>query len=183
MALADESPASREGQATPSSAPMRFQEAYDRHFAFVWRNLRRLGVADASLDDAAQEVFLVVFRRLSEVAHADERAWLFGVVRRVAADQRRTVRRRAVEPLPEELPDGGALAPDVLAVRRLHELLDRLDPEKREVFVMAELEQMTAQEIAVATGAPINTVYSRLRAARIEFDQHLTRASAKGGGR
>ena len=58
-----------------------FERVYAEHFAFVWRNLRRLGVAPAQLDDAAQEVFIVVHRRLAEVRVEALRPFLFGVVR------------------------------------------------------------------------------------------------------
>ena len=63
-------------------------------------------------------------------------------------------------------------------MRVLHRLLDELDDDKRTVFVLAELEQTTAPEIADALGIPLNTVYSRLRAARIEFDKALARHRA-----
>ena len=65
------------------------------------------------------------------------------------------------------------------AVRTLHTILDELDDEKREVFVLAELEQMTVPEIADAVEANVNTVYSRLRAARREFDQAVLRHRAR----
>jgi RNA polymerase sigma-70 factor (ECF subfamily) len=160
----------------------RFTALYDEHFAFVWRNLRRLGVPAASLDDAAQDVFLVVHRRLGDVPGEGARAWLFGVVRRVAADHRRTAARRGAEPLdtvpePVAAPEPGLERAE--AARVVHEILARLDDEKREVFVLAELEQMAAPEIAAAIGVPLNTVYSRLRAARAAFEKHAARHVAR----
>jgi RNA polymerase sigma-70 factor (ECF subfamily) len=166
----------------------RFTALYDAHFAFVWRNLRRLGVAPASLDDAAQDVFLVVHRRLADVPDGDARVpWLFGVVRRVASDHRRTVARRGAEPLDDlQLPAaGGGPVRDlerVEAARVVHGLLAELDDDKREVFVLAELEELPAPAIAEAVGAPINTVYSRLRAARAAFDKLAARWVARRGG-
>ncbi len=160
----------------------RFAAIYDAHFTFVWRVLRRLGVQPASLDDAAQDVFLVVHRRLAEVPADATRPWLFGVVRRVAADHRRSVTRRGAEPLgdgPEPVAAAGAGPERSLeraeAARVVHGLLERLSDEHREVFVLAELEQMAAPEIATAIGVPLNTVYSRLRAARAAFEKQAAR--------
>ncbi len=165
----------------------RFEAIYAGQFAFVWRNLRRLGVAPASLDDATQDVFLVVHRRLAEVVDETLRPFLFGVVRRVAADHRRGATRREAAPL-EQVgePASGAPAPDrglerAEAARQVHVLLDRLDEAQREVFVLAELEQMAAPEIAVALGVPLNTVYSRLRAARAAFEKQAARLVARQG--
>jgi RNA polymerase sigma-70 factor (ECF subfamily) len=161
-------------------------DLYDAHVDFVWRNLRRLGVADHGLDDATQDVFLVVHRRRADVPAANVRGWLFGIVRRVAADHRRTRARRGAEPL-ADAPEPAATEPrpdqraeQAQAARLVHQILAALPDDKREVFVLAELEQMTAPEIAAAIGVPLNTVYSRLRVARAEFDQHAARLAARG---
>jgi RNA polymerase sigma-70 factor (ECF subfamily) len=154
-----------------------FERVYAEHFAFVWRNLRRLGVAPAQLDDAAQDVFIVVHRRLGEVRVDALRPFLFGVVRRVAADQRRSAGRHHAEAL-DDAPEVASGAPDAEgelaraeAARMVRAVLARLGDEQREVFVLAELEQMAAPEIAEAIGVPLNTVYSRLRAARAAFEK------------
>ena len=60
-------------------------------------------------------------------------------------------------------------------IRLLWRLLGELGPLKREVFVLAELEEMTMPEIAEAIGVPLNTAYSRLRVARQEFNDALAR--------
>jgi RNA polymerase sigma-70 factor, ECF subfamily len=154
---------------------------YDEHAAFVWRNLRRLGVRDDGLDDATQDVFLVVHRRWADLPRERPRSWLYGIVRRVAADHRRTRRRRGAEPLaaagepvaPGPTPEQRAEQAE--AMRVVYEVLGKLPEEQREVFVLAELEQMTAPEIAEAVGTPVNTVYSRLRVARAAFDEHAAR--------
>src|SRR5882724_509457 len=68
-----------------------FSAIYDAYFDFVWRSLRRLGVPEATLDDAAQDVFVVVHRRLPEFeARSTVKTWLFGIVLRVVATHRRT---------------------------------------------------------------------------------------------
>ena len=148
---------------------------YKEHFAFVWRSLRRLGVPLQAIDDAAQDVFIVALRRRSEFAgRSSYRTWLFGIAANVAREQRRSGRRaEALEPIDEALrsPLTSPLeqATDAEAVRFIEGFLSTLDDAKREVFILAELEQMPAPEIADAVGAKLNTVYSRLRAARVAF--------------
>jgi RNA polymerase sigma-70 factor (ECF subfamily) len=163
-----------------------FTAVYEVHFAFVWRSLRRLGVPDRLLDDAAQDVFIVVHRRLAEFeGRSSLKSWLFAIARRVAHDHRRRVgRKERTEELPEAVvdPRGATPAHDAEraeAMRALHEILAGLDVDKREVFVLAELEQMTVPEIADAIGANINTVYSRLRAARQAFEAAVARRLAR----
>lgn len=168
-----------------------FDVLYDRYFEFVWSNVRRLGVPIAYVDDVTQEVFLVVHRRLGELEScASLRAWIFGVLARLAREHRRRIARkstlaRCVEPPidPDVTESHGAASDELLAraqaTRLLHELLESLDDDKREVFVLAELEQMTAPEIALATGANLNTIYARLRAARREIEQSAARLRAR----
>jgi RNA polymerase sigma-70 factor (ECF subfamily) len=170
-----------------------FAAVYEEHFPFVWRSVRRLGVSGSVVDDIVQEIFVIVHRRLGSFeARSSVKTWLFGIVRRVVRDHRRTLRRKS---------PWGAGAADVEAVaaadaqgpheqaaqaeaaRVLHEVLDELDDEKREVFVLAELEQMTAPEIAAAVSVPLNTVYSRLRIARQEFEGAVARRRARDGWR
>jgi RNA polymerase sigma-70 factor (ECF subfamily) len=163
-----------------SSAPLLgnqrdLDRAYKEHFAFVWRSLRRLGVPLQALDDAAQDVFIVALRRRSEFGgRSSYRTWLFGIAANVAREQRRRGRRaEALEPIDDALrsPQASPLdrATDAEAVRFIEAFLSTLDDAKREVFILAELEQMPAPEIADAVGANLNTVYSRLRAARAVF--------------
>ena len=170
-------------------APLTFESVYDRWFDFVWRTVRRLGVADASVDDAVQDVFVVVHRRLGDFeGRSSVKTWLFGISMRVAKDYRRSAsRRRPTEPLRESLVDAPCGCPmenaaQNEAVQLLHELLDTLDDDKRAVFVMAELEQMSVPEIADALEVNLNTVYSRLRAARAAFEKAVSRQRAREKG-
>ena len=168
-----------------------FAAVYEQHFDFVWRSLRRLGVPEASMDDAAQDLFIVVHRRLAEFAgRSSLRTWLFGIALRVAGDYRRRLRRKGapLRPLPDALPDTSRPGPYEALARReaarvVDGLLDELDDAKRAVFVLAELEQMTAPEIAEVLEVNVNTVYSRLRAARADFERAVARLQARGGGR
>jgi len=154
----------------------RLRAAFEAHFDYVWRLLRRLGVHEAAVDDAAQQVFVTFSAKLSQVVHGKERAFLTGTAFRVASNQRRRERRsheradedpiaRAVDPSPspEELLE---------AARRrewLDRTLDQLPLDLRAVLVLCELEDLTASEIAALLDIPEGTVKSRLRRARQLF--------------
>lgn len=169
---------------TVRSDKLRFDDIYDAQFDFVWRVLRRLGVPERQVEDAAQDVFLVVHRRLSEFeGRSQVRTWLFGIALRVARGHRRRLSRKGEgEPLPEELEADGLSAEEAMwrreAEQFLQGFLEGLDVSKRTVFIMAELEQMTAPEIVEALGVNLNTVYSRLRAARAAFEAAVARRKA-----
>jgi RNA polymerase sigma-70 factor, ECF subfamily len=163
--------------------PLRLESVYREHFKSVWRILRRLGVAPSQLDDAAQDVFLVVFHKLANFdARAPLRSWVFAIAVRVASDYRRRALRNRAEPLHEAIPDVAA-NPALRAelqedVRLLHELLSELDDKKRTVFVLSELEQLSVPEIAHVLGVNLNTVYSRLRSSKQRFEAALARRRA-----
>jgi RNA polymerase sigma-70 factor (ECF subfamily) len=171
----------------PDSRPT-FSEIYDQHFEFVWRVARRLGVAADSVDDVVQETFLVVHRRLAEERSANLRTWIYGITAHMVRNHRRSLRRKsphlgAPGPDPDVL-EGRVDGPETTmqkaeAARTLHRLLEGLDEEKREVFVLVELEQLTAPEVAEALDLKINTVYSRLRVAREEFEESVRRLHAR----
>jgi RNA polymerase sigma-70 factor (ECF subfamily) len=157
----------------------RLSAIYSEHFEFVWRSLRRLGAPEHALEDATQDVFLVAARRLDEFeGRSSIRTWLFGIAMRVVRTQRRTAWRhqRKVDALaaaPRDAPGDPIAQRD--AQRLLVTLLAELDDDKRAVYVLAELEGMTVVEIAEGLGANVNTIYTRLRAAR----QQLHAAAAK----
>jgi RNA polymerase sigma-70 factor, ECF subfamily len=142
---------------------------------FVFRSLRRLGLTSAELDDAVQDVFVVALRRSGEFeGRSSRRTWLFGIAQNIARDYRRRERRAQVhEPIGEEArataPSPFEQATSQEALRIIDEFLAGLDDDKRGVFIMAELEQIPVPEIARALSANLNTVYSRLRAARQAF--------------
>jgi RNA polymerase sigma-70 factor (ECF subfamily) len=156
-----------------------FDALYREHFGFVWRSLRRLGVPEQALDDAAQEVFVVVHRRARELhLETSAKACLFAIAQRVASDQRRWVRRKGhTLPLSEEPAGAGATPLDQAMQREASELvlafLAQLDDARRAVFVLSELEQMTAPEIAQVLTANLNTVYYRIASARRAFAAYV----------
>ena len=147
----------------------------DRHFDFVWRSARRLGLRPADADDVAQDVFIVVARRLDEVDPERERSFIFGTLLRVAATRRRRDSRRREDPVETlEAEPGAELDPEelneLLHVRPLlQEILDAMPQPQHEVFVLYEMEELSLQEIADILQVPAGTVASRLRAARMSF--------------
>lgn len=163
--------------------PADFAGVYAAYFRSIWRTLRRLGVTTAQLDDAAQDVFVVVHRRLSEFDGRSLRGWLYAIALRVASDYRRGALHRRALPLDGSLvdpaPDPGRTSELNESVRLLHALLAELSEPKRTAFVLAELEQLSVPEIAEALGENLNTVYSRVRAARAEFEAALRRERAR----
>ena len=174
-----------------------FETVYDAHFSFVWRSVRRLGIADGAVDDVVQDVFVIVHKRLDSFEERSSmKSWLFGIALHVVRDARRTLRRKPAqlggaarsESDVELVADRASQNPHESAakseaVRTLHAVLDAMDEGRREVFVLAELEQMTVPEIAAAVGANANTVYSRLRAARADFERAVARVHAGDGWR
>jgi RNA polymerase sigma-70 factor (ECF subfamily) len=158
---------------------------YRGQFAFVWRSLRRLGVDERELSDGAQEVFLVVFRRLSELQLESRLStFLYAICLRVASDWRRRAHRRYEQLGDEQQVEDSAKsepwaeAPDL---RRLLTLaLDAMPLEQRAVFVAFELEGMTGEEIAQAVSVPVATVHSRLRLARERFRAVVARERPAG---
>jgi RNA polymerase sigma-70 factor (ECF subfamily) len=165
--------------------PSAFDEMYARHFEYVQRSARWLGVVDAA-DDVAQQVFLVAYRRFPEFrGDAHPRSWLYAILWRVVCQHRRSLRRRhgrGPSPWtdPESVPDDPARGPDewtarAEAARLVKACLYELDEDKREIFLQSEIEGRTAKQIADATGANPSTVYSRLRVARLDFERAAER--------
>jgi RNA polymerase sigma-70 factor (ECF subfamily) len=161
-----------------------FRALYEAHVDFVWRNLRRLGVYESDVEDRTQEVFVVAHRRFDQFEDRGHgpRAWLFQIVLRVASDARRHRRRHPEDPdggdalghAAVEAPQAEALLRNE-ALSRLDAALETIDVGRRAVLVLHEIEEMTAPEIAQVLGIPLNTVYSRLRVARTELEEALSR--------
>lgn len=164
-----------------------FDEVYGAHARFVWRVLRGMGVREAGVDDAVQDVFIVVHRRLPDFdGQCALSTWLFAIAYRVACDHRRKHKRFvAHDPLEEggaqlasgALPSPAESAEQAQRLRALHDALDALDDDKRALIVLAELEEQTVPQIAALTGTSVNTVYTRLRRARLELQALLTRGA------
>jgi RNA polymerase sigma-70 factor, ECF subfamily len=171
----------------------RLEAMATENFQFIWRSLRRLGVPAAAVDDAAQQVFEVASRRLSDIVEGRERAFLFKTALLVAAEGRRTAaRRRELHPEAEveELADPAPSPEEANERARKRALLDEIllamRFDERTVFVLFELEELSMAEIAEIIEIPPGTVASRLRRAREEFHAHAKRVRARlsfGGGK
>ena len=170
---------------------MTFRQLYDEQFRFVWRSLRRIGVAESDVADAVQDVFVVVHRKLGDFeGKAKVTTWLFGICVRVASDRRRLAHARCE--LPTENVENARLeastavgnAFDARDARALLEsILDRLPDEQRIVFTLFELEGLTGEEIAELLEVPVGTVRSRLRLARECFQRCVMRLRRREASR
>jgi RNA polymerase sigma-70 factor, ECF subfamily len=165
-----------------------FKELHREYLNFVWSTARRFGTAPSEMEDVIQEVFMVIHTRLHTLQKPESlRSWIYSVVRRVASSHRRIVRSTAPvhssdspfkealsrEPTPLEQTERST------AVRLLMSLLETLDEEKRELFALVEIEELSVPEAAEILDVPVNTAYSRLRSARQEFETALARHEAR----
>jgi RNA polymerase sigma-70 factor (ECF subfamily) len=175
---------------TPSEAhtrSFRLHAMVTAHFDFVWRSLRRMGLQAADADDAAQEVFCILDRRLDDVEPGCERSFLFGTALRVVSLHRRSSRRRSARHEGyESMPDSSRtpLDPEQLMALRharsvLDQLLDELPLEERAVFVLYELEELSVPEVAELCQLKVATAASRLRRARESFRAAARRRQAR----
>lgn len=163
-----------------------FETIYQSLSPYIWRALRRLGVAERDVDDVVQEVFLVVHRKLPTFERRSSvRSFVYGIALRLASDYRKRAyqRRERVSDSPPERQTG----PNQLEAaeqRQSRELLDRLlsalDEKKLSVFVLYEIEQISMAEVADAVGCTPATAYARLSAARKQLKRTLLRKQATG---
>lgn len=182
-------------QASSEACPS-FEEIYEAHVDYVWRSARRMGVRPSSVDDVVQEVFLVVHRRLAEFeGRATFKTWLTRILVNVVQTHFRTRKRKAryfegsdVDPddLHGSIERTPGLGPELLTQRKqanrvLHQLLEQLDEEKRVAFVLVELEELSVVEAAETLEVNVNTLHSRLRAARKAFSEGAARFRASEG--
>ncbi len=168
------------------SRDARLRALVDAHIDATARVLRRLGVRSGDVDDAVQQVFLTLARRLDDVEENAERAFLYRTALNVAAHARRTVaRRREVDEPSGEGPVSTATSAEELVDRRraaemLERVLDAMEDDVREVFVLFEVEELSMAEIAELLSIPPGTVASRLRRGRTDFQERVARLR-KGG--
>jgi RNA polymerase sigma-70 factor (ECF subfamily) len=173
-----------EARPPPAERPG-FDALYAQYFEFGWRGLRALGVPNDRLEDAAQEVWFTVFRRLPDFEGRSRLGtWLFGIVINVARNMRRALRRHpSVVPLPDDLvagaPDPHALSERNEAWRLLALFLSTLDEQRREIFVCVLLEGMQTSEASEAVGVDERIVVNRVRALRRSFQSWVD--ERKGG--
>jgi RNA polymerase sigma-70 factor (ECF subfamily) len=147
---------------------------YERYAPSVHRFISALGIPPEEREDAAQDVFMAVYRSLARFrGEAQLSTWIYRIAARHAV---RMGRRRRVreflsvlalrEPAPPGPPDPSERASHL---HMLDRMLTRLNPKKRTVFVLFEIEGLKVDEIARVVGCPENTVWSRLHHARSEM--------------
>lgn len=161
-----------------------WREVFRDHGPCLRRLLARVGVDSADVDDALQDVFIVAHRKLSSFdGRSQLRTWLTGIALRVASQCRRRAMVRRVSrlalgsPAPVRTPE--ELAQEAQARPVLAEILAGIGEKKRAVFVLYELEGLEGDQIARLLGCSVNTVWSRLRHARAEFEKAVARRRAK----
>ncbi|HEX4447212.1 MAG TPA: RNA polymerase sigma factor [Polyangiaceae bacterium] len=174
-----------------ATSPLPFADVYRHYLGFVFRNARALGVRPSAVDDVVQEVFVVVHGQLDALRdHSRLRPWISRILVNIVRHHRRTLARKSPHDRsgnegsdPDELASG---APDPHQVaelgeraRQVQRLLESMDDAKREVLVLAEIEELSVPEIADILGVKLNTAYSRLRLAREAFDEALARDRAR----
>jgi RNA polymerase sigma-70 factor (ECF subfamily) len=178
-------PAQRE-RVSPINGAVDVDSIWREHGSFVWRILHHLGLQPADIEDATQEVFVVVHRRLSEYQEQDKlRAWLYAICVRVARDHRRKLfrRRERITDVPPERTVGPTQASSVenqQALQLAEKLLAALPEKQRAVFLLYEVEQLSMPEVALAVDCPVPTAYARLRRARERVLELVQRAQLRG---
>lgn len=160
-------------------------QAYERYFEVVWRNLRRLGVAESALEDAAQDVFIVVHRRWADFeGRSSLKTWVIGICLHIAKQHLRRGARAAREQaaIDENQAAPGDVAHDLerrQAAQQLMSTLDQMTQPQRAILVLVELEELTVAEAAEAMKIPASTAYKRLQQAHRVFEQLWLRQVAR----
>lgn len=164
-----------------SSPPPAFREVFEREVPFVYNSLRRLGIRPSDLADVTQEVFVTVASILPDYDPTRPiRPWLFGIAYRVGLRYAQAAYRR--REVPSQIPDSldPRPAPDASVesgqVRdRVRAALEKVEPSRRAVLLLAYFDDMSVPEIAATLQIPLNTAYSRLHRARQEFAEAARR--------
>lgn len=181
--------ANAQTQSEPEASPSkRVQRLVREQLAAVWRTARDLGVAAGDLDDVVQEVLMVVLRRVDQVEPGRERAFAVATAVRVAANWRRQRRRKPLN-LTDDVDAVSSLSAQTrtappgpeLALERSRQLemlqfaLGEMSDKDRAAFVLFELEELSAPEIARELTLSESAVMSRVRRARAILERVLER--------
>jgi RNA polymerase sigma-70 factor, ECF subfamily len=160
------------------------------HAAFVASFLFRLGLQPNEIEDAVQEVFLIAHRQGGyHPGPAQPRTWLAAIAIRVAMkaktrDRRVRRDRQMLHDLIDILRPIDDVPFEVVEARQIvQRILDQMDPERRAVLILFELEGESCDSIAAALGVEVGTVYSRLHRARHEFQKACERLETRRSSR
>lgn len=184
--------ANLEGSQIPdalATLPRTLAKIYEEHATLVFRNLRRMGVAESNVEDAVQDVFIVVHRRLSDFqGRSALKTWILGITLRVAKDYRRSEARlaRRLDNLANLLWSDGAItsSPSDAVEKKeagqlLNHLLSTLSEESREILILVELEELSVREACDALNIRLRTGQRRLRASIDAMSAAVGRALAE----
>jgi RNA polymerase sigma-70 factor (ECF subfamily) len=172
-------PAASAAASAATGKEVDFDRVYIEHFHHVTRWARAFGGLEADVDDLAQEVFLVVRRKLAQFDGRSMPAWLYGITRKTVSDYRRRAwLRRILHGVTRSLDstrDDAISVPGIDVVERLEaqrilrRVVERMSPVRRAAFILFEIEGYSGEEIAELEQIPIATVYTRLHHARKDF--------------
>lgn len=162
-----------------------WEQVYEEHADFVLRCARQMGVPPQYAEDIVHDVFLVVHARLHtfDPSRASLKSWLYGILRRVFSHWRRGRGRaeRRLSLVPPAPPP--VSMEDEFSRKEAVDLLERfiasLDDKKRMVFTLSEVEGLSAPEVAACLELNVNTVYSRVRAARRAFADFIAQETSR----
>jgi RNA polymerase sigma-70 factor (ECF subfamily) len=169
-------------------AALSFDEVYRTCFRDVARWARALGAHDADAEDLAQDVFVIVRRKLERFDGRNLPGFLYRITERTVRDYRRSAWIRNLfrnrSPLPQ------LVSPGVDGLRALQErerralldaLLAKMTEKRRATFVLFEIEGYSGEEIAQMQSLPVSTVWTRLHHARKDFLRFVAELSSRGG--
>jgi len=173
----------RRGDIPPPAGSARLASMFHRHSDAIARTLRRQGLSAEAAEDATQQAFLIASERLDQIRPDRERAFLFGVVLRVTSSKRRRLARYQFEADMDVHPAPGSAQDSanerVLALELFNQVLERIDRDLAQAFVLFELEQLSKNEVARALGIPPGTAASRRRRARQSVEATMARLGQK----
>jgi len=160
---------------------------YGAYFRDVWNWVAALGVRPSDLRDVVHDVFVAAWEALDSFeGRSSDRTWLFGISANIARNRRKQayVRREVYDALPEvNSGDDPERAARLVEARQILDgFLEALPDEQREAFLLFELGGFTGAQIAELTNVPLQTVFSRLRAART-YIEHRAEALGEDNGR
>src|SRR5688572_22819203 len=166
--------APRQAAELADRAALGFDDVYRAWFERVVRWLPAMGVQRADLEDVAQEVFVIVQRRLTGFDGANLPAWLYAIALRVATNHRRLAWFRRILLAPDDTAADPAPTPEgdlerAQLLYRAEQLLEQLPRKQRRAFVLFEIEGYSGEEIAELEGIPLATVWTRVHHARKTF--------------
>lgn len=180
--MPDEIDESTRGLSLSSIGAPNWRRFFDQHWKFVTRVVQRFGGRGIDVEDAVQDVFLILFQRLHEFeGQAQLTTWIYRVCANVGSEHRRRRTRQArLQGLLKHLPfvsaDSRTPAQDAETRdewQHVERILASMSPKRREAFILCELEQLSGEEAAQILNIPMATVRTRVHYARQDFLRHL----------